>query len=110
MYLKSKLNFRKFLIALLSMFMAVILAFSVACDDGDDGDDDGGDDEPSTTTVTDYQEIANGDFEFYTTEKSSYPYTSSIKWSKVMGSDVTVSPSSSASSGIIDTTDDVFNK
>lgn len=110
MYLNFKFNFRKFLIALLSAFMAVMLAFSVACDGGgDDGGDDDGDD-TTTTTVTDYQEIENGDFEFYTTEKTSYPYTASIKWSKMTGSDVTVSPSSSASSGIIDTQDSVFDK
>ncbi len=108
MYLKSKLNFKKFLIALLSMLMAVMLAFSVGCDQPTDPSDDGGDDDPSSTTTTeatDYQLIKNGDFEFGSTDKTTYPLSSSINWSKSMGSDVTIAPSSKGSSGIIDTGD-----
>ncbi len=112
MYLKSKFNFRKFLVALLSMLMAVMLAFSVACSDGNDTDD--GDDSDETTTettqVTDYQLIKNGDFEFGSKENTTYPLSSSINWSKNMGSDVTSAPSSKGSSGIIDTAEDKFTK
>lgn len=106
MYLKSKFNFRKFLIALLSTLMAVMLAFSVACKDGDGGDDtDDTDDTTQTTTVNDYQLIKNGDFEFGWTDKTTFPLSSSINWSKSMGSDVTIAPSSKGSSGVIDTGD-----
>ena len=108
MYLKSKFNFRKFLIALLSTLMAVMLAFSVACSDPDAGDDDDGEDNPSsstTTQVTDYQIIKNGDFEFGWTDKTTFPLSSSINWSKTMGNDVTQATSSKGSSGIIDTGD-----
>ncbi len=112
MYLKSKFNFRKFLVALLSMLMAVMLAFSVACSDGDDTTDDSDDTDDTTTTtqVTDYQSIKNGDFEFGSTDKTTFPLSSSINWSKNMGSDVTSAPSSKGSSGIIDTAEDKFTK
>ena len=111
MYLNSKFNFRKFLVALLSMLMAVMLAFSVACSDPDDTDDgDDGDDTTETTQVIDYQSIKNGDFEFGSKENTTYPLSSSINWSKNMGSDVTSAPSSKGSSGIIDTAEDKFTK
>ncbi len=106
MYLKSKFNLRKFLITLLSMLMAVMLAFSVACTDDGDGDDtDDTDDTTQTTTVTDYQLIKNGDFEFGWDDKTTFPLSSSINWSKTMGADVTIAPSSKGTSGIIDTGD-----
>lgn len=112
MYLNSKFNFRKFLVALLSMLMAVMLAFSVACSNGDDTTDDGddGDTTPETTQAIDYQSIKNGDFEFGSKENTTYPLSSSINWSKNMGSDVTSAPSSKGSSGIIDTAEDKFSK
>lgn len=104
MYLKSKFNFRKFTIALLSFLMAVLLAFSVACNDtsSDDGDDDDGSSSSSTTSVVDYQLIKNGDFEFNTTDTTKYPYASSINWSRSLSTSVTTAPSSTATSGIID--------
>ena len=111
MYLNSKFNFRKFLVALLSMLMAVMLAFSVACSDPDDTDDsDDGDTTTESTQVIDYQSIKNGDFEFGSKENTTYPLSSSINWSKNMGSDVTSAPSSKGSSGIIDTAEDKFSK
>ncbi len=110
MYLKSKFNFKKFLIALLSTLMAVMLAFSVACsNDGDTDDGDDNDDTTTTTTTVDYQTIKNGDFEFGWTEKTTFPLSSAISWSKSMGSDVTIAPSSKGSSGIIDTGDKFAN-
>lgn len=110
MYLKSKFNFKKFLIALLSTLMAVMLAFSVACsNDGDTDDGDDNDDTTTTTTTVDHQTIKNGDFEFGWTEKTTFPLSSAISWSKSMGSDVTIAPSSKGSSGIIDTGDKFEN-
>ena len=95
------------------MLMAVMLAFSVACNKGDDGA--GNDDDDSATTettpeITDYQLIKNGDFEFGTTEKTVFPYSSSINWSRSLYSDVTSAPSSDGTSGIIDTSADEFTK
>ena len=112
MFQKGKLNFKKFLISLLSALMAVMLAFSVACDTTDDDDDTSDSSSSSSTTseITDYQLIKNGDFEFGSTDKTTYPLSSSINWSKSMGSDVTVAPSSKGSSGIIDTEDTAFSK
>ena len=112
MYSNFKFNLRKFSIALLSLFMAIMLAFSVACSDGSSSTTDDDDDSSSTTTstITDYQSIKNGDFEFGTDEKSSYPYSSSINWTRNLYSDVTTAPSSAGTSGIIDTDEEAFNK
>ncbi len=112
MFQKSKFNFKRYLITLLSILMAVMLAFSVACDNtgGDDDPSNDGDNTTTDTTVTDYQLIKNGDFEFGSTDKTTYPLSSSINWSKSMGSDVTVAPSSKGSSGIIDTESSAFEK
>ena len=100
------------------MLMAVLLAFSIACNDNS-GSGNGDDDDDSTTSTpttetTDYQLIKNGDFEFGTDEDTAYPYSSSINWARSLYSDVTSAPSSTGTSGIIDTAEfddlDVKNK
>ena len=92
--------------------MAFALAFATACsgDDGDDGDSDNPSETPTETTITDYQLIKNGDFEFSTDEKSTYPAYSSISWSRSSDSGHTSAPSSTMTSGIIDTSDTAFAK
>ncbi|MBR6737716.1 MAG: hypothetical protein IKL82_05085 [Clostridia bacterium] len=111
MYLKTQFKLKRFLIAMLAMMMAIMLAFSVACKaDNDDGGDDDDDDSSTTTTITDYQSIKNGDFEFSTDEKTTYPYWASINWSKSVDTDATNAPASSGTSGIIDTSSDVYSK
>lgn len=91
--------------------MAIMLAFSVACSDSSSSDDDDGDSSTTTeSTITDYQTIKNGDFEFGTEDDTTYPYASSINWTRNLYSDVTTAPSSAATSGIIDTAEDAFNK
>lgn len=113
MYSKSKFNFKKFFIALLSMLTAITLAFSVACKKNDSSTDTPDDDSTSTettTTVTDYQLIKNGDFEFNTKDDSSFPYSSSINWARSLYTSVTSAPSSTGTSGIIDTADEKFTK
>lgn len=110
MHLKSNFKLKRFLIAMLAMMMAFMLAFATACSPDDDGDDGDDDDNSPTTTVTDYQIIKNGDFEFSTDEKTSYPYASSINWSRNLDSDASTAPSSAGTSGIIDTTDEVYSK
>ena len=86
------------------------LTLAVACtkknDDSNGSDDDSSTEE--TTTVTDYQSILNGDFEFKTDDKTSYPYLSSINWTRSYGKSVNSAPSSK-SSGIIDTSDDKYS-
>ena len=108
---ESKKNFKALLALLVALTMAFVLAFSVSCGgDGSDSDTDADTSSDSDTeeTVTDTQVIANGDFEFYTTSSTSYPYSSSIKWTKSTDKGVDSAPSSTASSGIIDTTDEAF--
>ena len=101
-------KFKKFLILMLSLIMAFSLVLFTACEKEDTGDDD-----TTTTeeeeTITDYQLLNNGDFEFYTTEKTTFPYSSSIKWSRSNDKSSTSSITSIATSGIIDTSDEAFN-
>ncbi len=111
MYSQFKFNLKKFSIALLSLLMAIMLAFSVACSDNNSSSND--DDDSSTTTestITDYQLIKNGDFEFGTKDSTSFPYSSSINWTRNLYSDVTTAPSSAQTSGIIDTEQEAFEK
>ena len=110
MYLLSKFKLKKILIFMLTIVMSASIALATACADTSD---DGSNDNPSTeteTTITDYQSIKNGDFEFSTKEDTKFPYSSSISWSKSMDSDNTSSPSSKISSGIIDTEDTAYAK
>ncbi len=112
MYLLSKLKLKKILILLLSFVMVISLAFATACGDTtDDGDGKGdGDDTKTEETLTDYQALKNGDFEFNTKEDTKFPYASSINWSRSTDSDNTSATSSTVSSGIIDTEDVAYGK
>lgn len=111
MYLKSEFKLKKILLALLSIIIAIALAFTVACGETDDGNDDD-DNKPSTptTTVTDYQVLKNGDFEYGIDEKTTFPYASPTGWSKSLGSDVNSATSGAGTSGVIDTSDEAFEK
>ena len=111
MYSLTKSKIKKFLILLLTFTLTISLALITAC--GDTTTDDGDDDDNETTTeetITDYQVIKNGDFEFATDEDTKYPYTSSINWTRSTDTDKNSATSSSASSGIIDTSADAWAK
>ena len=110
---KSKLNFKVISAFLLALLMAFVLAFSVSCggsDSASESESDTGSESSEDATEQDEQTIANGDFEFYTTTASSYPYSSSIKWTKSTDSGIDSAPTSSATSGIIDTTQEAYDK
>ncbi len=110
MYLLSKFKFKKILIFILTFVMLVSVALATACADDSNSDPN---DKPSSeteTTITDYQAIKNGDFEFSTKDDTKFPYSSSISWTRSMDSDNTSSPSSKVSSGIIDTEDTAYDK
>ena len=95
---------------MLAVLLAFCLTFACACGKtNDDGDDTDGDNIGSIESSTDYQVVANGDFEFYTDDKS-LPYSSSVKWTRTTSSDKSTAPSSSKSSGIIDTSSDAYAK
>ena len=110
MNLLAKTKFKNFLVVLLTMLLTLSLALCTAC--GDTGSTDDGDDDTTKTeeTITDYQVIKNGDFEFSTTEKTDFPYSSSISWTRSIDTDKNSAPSSTVSSGIIDTATEAFNK
>ncbi|MBR2377708.1 MAG: hypothetical protein IKA85_08085 [Clostridia bacterium] len=111
MYSLTKTKIKKFLVALLTFSLAIALALMTAC--GDTTTDDGDEDETETTTtetITDYQVVKNGDFEFATKEDTKYPYTSSINWTRSTDTDKNSATSSSVSSGIIDTSADAWAK
>ncbi len=103
MNLTTSLKLKKLFITMLSFLLAFCLMFTCACNDGTTDDDDGDDDTTTEeTTISDAQTLNNGDFEFYTTDKTAYPYSSSVKWTRSNDSDKSSAPTSSYSSGIID--------
>ena len=106
----TKNLFRNILIIMLSVAMAFMLLFTSACADDDDDDDTPKDETTTEQSITDYQLIKNGDFEFSTDENSTYPAYSSISWSRSTDSGNTSAPSSTKTSGIIDTSDTAFDK
>lgn len=110
MFKTTTAKLKKLMLVLFVVMLTFTLTLAVACtkktDDSNKTDDDSSTEE--TTTVTDYQSILNGDFEFKTDDKTSYPYLSSINWTRSYGKSVNSAPSSK-SSGIIDTTDDNYS-
>ena len=101
MNLTTSLKLKKLFITMLSFLLAFCMLFTCACTDVP-ADDDDDDDTTEEVTISDAQVLNNGDFEFYTTEKTTYPYSSSIKWTRANDSDKSTAPTSSYSSGIID--------
>ena len=103
-------KFKKFLIAILSLIVAVSLTLFCACENTEDNNDDStnNDDTKAEETVTDYQKLANGDFEFYTTDGTTFPYSSSVKWTRSNDKSLTSAISSTVTSGIIDTEDEEY--
>ena len=110
MNLLTKTKIKNFLVVLLTLIMALSVALFTACGDTTTDNDD--DDTETTTeeTITDYQVVKNGDFEFSTTEKSKYPFSTSINWTRSTDTDKNSATASSVSSGIIDTKDDAWAK
>lgn len=112
MFKTTTAKLKKLMLVLFVVMLTFTLTLAVACtkktDDNNGSTDTGNDSTEETTTVTDYQGILNGDFEFKTDDKTSYPYLSSINWTRSYGRSVNSAPSSKAS-GIIDTTDDKYN-
>ncbi|MBO4323524.1 MAG: hypothetical protein J5836_02565, partial [Clostridia bacterium] len=110
---ESKKSLKALLTLILALTMAFVLVLSVSCgDDSSDSESTSSSDTDTSTeeTATDSQTIANGDFEFYTTSSTTYPYSSSIKWTRSTDKGVVSAATSTAASGIIDTTDEAFNK
>jgi len=105
MYFTLKNKLKKYLIAILAITMAIMLALCCACNSDSDSSSDDDDDTETAVEATDYQAFTNGDFEFGTFEKQStdFPYSSVTGWSKSLDSDISSAPSSSATSGIVDT-------
>ncbi len=102
MNLPTSLKLRKLFITMLSVLLAFCMIFTCACSDVPPNEDGNDDDTETEATIEDAQILNNGDFEFYTTDKTVYPYSSSIKWTRVNDSDQSSAPTSSYSSGIID--------
>ncbi len=100
----TKTKFKKLSIIVLSLVLALAMAFATACGKTTEEEKKKDDDTETTTTATDYQTLKNGDFEFNTDDKTTYPYSSSINWTRTVG------PSSQLKSGIIDTADDAYAK
>jgi len=108
----SKFNLKKLPLVLGAAALAVSMLFTVACSDNGNSSSSSSSSSETKVTQTDYQTIANGDFQFGTNEKEAadYPVYTGISWSKSNDSvSSTSATSSSYPSGIIDTNDDVYN-
>ncbi len=102
-------KFKLFLTILLALTMAFTLLSTVACKDNDDSSSS--DTTETITELTDNQLIKNGDFEYGTANKkvTEYPVYSSVNWARANGSIGNSSaPTSSYTSGIIDTREFVY--
>ncbi len=108
---QSKTTFRTLLAFIAVIMLAFVLAFSTACGNQTSATDstDGTSSSSEETAETDKQTLNNGDFEFYTNSKTSYPYNSTTtKWRKTTDSDVKSAPTATVTSGIIDTATEAF--
>lgn len=112
MFRTTTAKLKKLMFVLFIVTLTFTMTLAVACtkkpnDNGDDNNGDNGTTQESTTTVSDYQSILNGDFEFKTDDKTSFPYLSSINWTRSYDKSVNSAPTSK-SSGIIDTAEDKY--
>ncbi len=107
-------NLKKFFSLFACLCLAFCLAFTVACDGGNNSSSSSSSssDDDSTVSVTDYQSVKNGDFEFGTSSKSvTYPVYTGINWTKYRDNSYSTSAQSSTkNSGIIDTEADAYAK
>lgn len=113
MFKAKKFDFKKITTLILAVMMCLTMGMLVACNkDGSTDSSSSSSSSTSETTVTDYQLLKNGDFEFGTTEKTTFPYNSSsnISWQRSNDSLRTSADASSYTSGVIDTEDTAYNK
>lgn len=110
MYLNFKTKFKKLAIIFLSIVMLIALAFATACSDNSSSKNTETEETKTEETIIDYQLVKNGDFEFNTKKDSTYPYNTSINWTKSYDYNKTQADQSKGLSGIIDTADDSFEK
>ena len=109
-------TFKRLLVVLTVCLLAVSMLFTVACsNDGADSSTTSSSSSSSSAaskTKTDYQVVTNGDFEFGTDEKKAteFPVKTSVSWTNSSDSLRDSADSSGKSSGIIDTTDEVYNQ
>ena len=115
MYLSTKNKIKNLFILLLAVTMAFSMVLATACTKDDDSGDGGSGNGNTTTetTLTDYQVLKNGDFEFMTDKDTVFPKSSSIAWSNSLdsGTNGNSAPSTSGygKSGIIDTLEEGSN-
>lgn len=113
MFKAKKFDFKTITTFILAVTMCLTMGMLVACNKNDSPDSSSSSSSSSTsgTSVTDYQTLKNGDFEFGTTESTTFPYNSSsnISWQRANDSLRTSSDSSSYTSGVIDTEDAAYN-
>lgn len=102
------------LIALLVVLMLSLSLGLAACTDNNNDSSSSSSTSASSATVADEHTLLNGNFEYYAEGNSiTFPYRTSIRWTTSRGYIVSATsedyaPSSDASSGIIDTSDDKY--
>ena len=99
---------KKLFTAMLSVMLILCMAFTVACDNGGGNNSSSSSSSSSSTeakvVATDTQLVKNGDFQFGTDSSTSYPKYTGINWTR------TIVGVAKRTSGIIDTSDDAYNK
>lgn len=108
-------NLKRLFSLVACIFLALCLAFTVACDGGSNSSGSSSSsskDDDAEVSVTDYQSIKNGDFEFGTSAKNvTYPVYTGINWTKYRDNSYSTSAiSSTKNSGIIDTEETAYAK
>lgn len=108
----TKFNFKTLTVLILSLVLCCSLAFTGACSNSN-GSSSSSSSKDETVYPTDVQSVTNGDFEFSTfkTEAKNFPVSSSIGWSLTRDSyNSSYAPSSTYSSGIINTDETAYNE
>lgn len=112
---KTRKGLNSIITLLVIFMMTAVLAFATACGNTEDSTgSSSSSSSSSSSTVTDEHTILNGNFEYYAESESvTFPYKSSIKWTNTRGyivSTADYAESSDASSGIISTNTEDFEK
>lgn len=103
--LLKKFNIKAFLTLLTVFTLSFVLALSTACSSGDGSSSSSSSSSSTDDSPKDEQTIKNGDFEFNTNENTTFPYSSSINWSRSYDGS-----STGSYGGIIDVSESAYEK
>ena len=110
----TKHNFKSVLTVILAFVLSIGMILTVACSTDPSASDSSSSSSSSSSSASDsmvdYQTISNGDFEYRHDSATSFPVSSSIGWSRSNDTITTTAPTSTKSSGIINTYEPAGNE